>query len=58
MIRYTETDSHKQFYMATANLLNLANPNRIYYDNAPAYDHKTYDKKVQGITELLAKSSR
>ncbi|WP_201553967.1 endonuclease/exonuclease/phosphatase family protein [Psychrobacter sp. 72-O-c] len=56
MIRHTETNSHKQFYIATANLLNLANPNRIYYDNAPAYDNKSYDKKVQGITELLAKA--
>ncbi|MBP2281224.1 endonuclease/exonuclease/phosphatase family metal-dependent hydrolase [Psychrobacter sp. PL15] len=49
-------DNRKQFYIATANLLNLANPNRIYYDNAPAYDHKAYDKKVRGITELLAKT--
>ena len=56
MIRHTETNSHKQFYIATANLLNLVNPNRIYYDNAPAYDNKSYDKKVRGITELLAKA--
>ncbi len=32
-----KADNH-QFYIATANLLNFANPNRIYYDNAPAYN--------------------
>ncbi len=46
----------KQFYVATANLLNFANPNRIYYDNAPAYNQQQYQHKLQGITELLAKA--
>ena len=44
------------FYIATANLLNLANPNRIYYENTPAYDNKSYEKKVSGMTDLLAKA--
>ncbi|WP_201616496.1 endonuclease/exonuclease/phosphatase family protein [Psychrobacter urativorans] len=56
MTNQTRSKDHKQFYIATANLLNFANPNRIYYENAPAYDNETYDKKVQGITELLAKA--
>lgn len=56
MIHHTGTDNQKQFYIATANLLNFANPNRIYYENALAYDNKTYDNKVRGITELLAKA--
>jgi endonuclease/exonuclease/phosphatase family metal-dependent hydrolase len=46
----------KQFYIATANLLNIANPNRIYYDNAPAYTDKEYQHKLRGISDLLAKA--
>lgn len=49
-------DGSKQFYIATANLLNFANPNRTYYDNAPVYDHKAYEHKLHGLTELLAKA--
>ena len=56
MVNQFETDAHKQFYIATANLLNFANPNRTYYENTPPYDKKTYDKKVRGITELLIKA--
>ena len=44
----------KQFYIATANLLNLANPERIYYDNAPAYSHSEYERKLTGLERLLA----
>ena len=50
------TGSSKQFYIATANLLNFANPNRIYYENEPAYDDKAYKHKLQGMTELLSKA--
>ncbi|ALF60529.1 endonuclease/exonuclease/phosphatase family protein [Psychrobacter urativorans] len=56
MVNQFETDAHKQFYIATANLLNFANPNRTYYENTPPYDKKAYDKKVRGITELLVKA--
>ena len=56
MINQFATDTHKQFYIATANLLNFANPNRTYYENTPPYDKKAYDKKVRGITELLIKA--
>ena len=49
-------EGKNQFYIATANLLNFANPNRIYYDNAPAYDNKAYEHKLQGLTDLLAKA--
>ncbi|OLF39499.1 MULTISPECIES: endonuclease/exonuclease/phosphatase family protein [unclassified Psychrobacter] len=56
MDRHTSNDERKQFYIATANLLNFANPNRIYYDNAPAYDQKSYLDKLQGITGLLTKA--
>ena len=34
-------EGKKQFYIATANLLNFANPNRIYYDNAQLAPYKT-----------------
>ncbi|WP_350656489.1 endonuclease/exonuclease/phosphatase family protein [Psychrobacter sp. S1-30-MNA-CIBAN-0213] len=56
MNRHANNDEQKQFYIATANLLNFANPDRIYYDNAPAYDRKAYQHKLQGITELLSKA--
>ena len=44
------------FYIATANLLNLANPNRLYYDNESVYNDKSYAKKVRGLTDLLSKA--
>ncbi|QOD13628.1 endonuclease/exonuclease/phosphatase family protein [Psychrobacter sp. 28M-43] len=50
------TESSKQFYIATANLLNFANPNRTYYENAPAYNDETYEHKLRGLTDLLAKA--
>ena len=50
------TSSSKQFYIATANLLNFANPNRVYYENAPAYDKEAYDHKLRGMTTLLSKA--
>lgn len=56
MNHHSRNDEQKQFYIATANLLNFANPNRIYYDNAPAYDENSYQHKLRGITDLLAKA--
>ncbi|MGP5273102.1 endonuclease/exonuclease/phosphatase family protein [Psychrobacter faecalis] len=56
MVNNAEDNSPKQFYIATANLLNFANPNRIYYENAPAYSDKEYQHKLRGITDLLAKA--
>lgn len=51
-----EDSGQKQFYIATANLLNFANPDRIYYENAPAYSQRQYQHKLCGITDLLAKA--
>ena len=56
MSQYAIAEGKKQFYIATANLLNLANPGRIYYENAPGYDQKTYQRKLNGLTDLLAKA--
>jgi endonuclease/exonuclease/phosphatase family metal-dependent hydrolase len=58
MTSHSNNDNNhgKQFYIATANLLNFANPKRIYYENAPAYDDKAYQHKLRGMTELLAKA--
>lgn len=56
MVNNAEDRSPKQFYIATANLLNFANPNRIYYENAPAYTNNEYEHKLRGITDLLAKT--
>lgn len=52
----TNDSDQKHFYIATANLLNFANPNRIYYENAPAYSQRDYEHKLHGITDLLAKA--
>ena len=49
-----KNNSAKAFYIATANLLNFANPNRIYYDNAPAYNETEYQHKLSGISNLLS----
>lgn len=57
MAQHNTQNNHKQFYIATANLLNFANPKRIYYDNAPAYDEQSYQRKVAGITDLLSKAN-
>ena len=56
MTSNVNSSSQKQFYIATANLLNFANPNRIYYENAPAYSQHEYEHKLHGITDLLAKA--
>lgn len=52
----TGNEHHRQFYIATANLLNFANPNRIYYHNAKPYSDQEYQHKLQGISELLNKA--
>lgn len=44
------------FYIATTNLLNFANPGRIYYENAPAYDERTYQHKLKGLSTLLSQA--
>lgn len=51
------SNSAKQFNIATANLLNFANPGHIYYDNAPAYDNKSYQRKLKGLSQLLGKAN-
>src|SRR5699024_1022124 len=56
MVNNAEDNSPKQFYIATAKLLNFANPKRIYYENAPAYSDNEYQHKLRGITDLLAKA--
>ncbi len=54
MSQYTDTNSH--FHIATANLLNFASPNRIFYENAPAYTYKAYEQKLKGLSDLLSKA--
>ena len=49
-----DTASNNSFYIATANLLNFANPNRIFYENAPAYTNKAYEHKLNGLSSLLS----
>lgn len=56
MTYHVNPDHSRQFYIATANLLNFANPNRPYYDNARPYSDQEYQHKLQGISELLNKA--
>ena len=56
MTQQNHLNSSKSFHIATANLLNLAKPKRIYYDNAQAYDDTAYQHKIKGTTELLSKA--
>lgn len=56
MTYHVNSDRSRQFYIATANLLNFANPNRTYYDNAEPYSDQEYQHKLQGISELLNKA--
>lgn len=46
----------QNFYVATANLLNFANPARTYYENAPEYDQASYQRKLKGLSQLLAQT--
>ena len=46
----------QNFYVATANLLNFANPGRIYYENEPEYDQVSYQRNLTGLSQLLAQT--
>ncbi len=37
--------------VATCNLLNLANPGRIFYDNLEPYSERDYARKVEWLGE-------
>lgn len=39
--------------LATANLLNLALPERVFYNNTPVYNKNDYYKKTKGLANLL-----
>lgn len=54
MNQHNDTNSH--FHIATANLLNFANPNRVFYENAPTYTHNAYEQKLKGLSDLLSKA--
>lgn len=43
----------KSFHIATCNMLNLAMPNRVFYENASPYTDEKYEKKLQGLADLL-----
>lgn len=42
------------FYIATSNVLNFANPNRVYYPNAQPYSTNEYQQKLHSLSQLLA----
>jgi endonuclease/exonuclease/phosphatase family metal-dependent hydrolase len=43
--------NYATLFVATCNLLNLANPHRVYYENQDAYDEREYDRKIGWIGE-------
>lgn len=51
-----QRNNHKHFYIATSNLLNFANPNRVFYENAKPYSNEVYQKKLAGLTQLLTQT--
>lgn len=38
-------------FVATCNLLNLANPHRVYYENQDAYNEREYERKIDWLGE-------
>lgn len=43
--------NYATLFVATCNLLNLANPHRVYYENQDAYDEREYERKIGWIGE-------
>lgn len=44
-----------QMIVATANLLNFALPNRLFYHNTPAYTPEAYQQKIGALAPLIAR---
>lgn len=49
----THTEADAQFIIATANLLNLALPNRVFYHNTDVYSTNVYQQKIHALAPLL-----
>ena len=43
--------NYATLFVATCNLLNLANPHRVYYENQDAYDERDYERKIEWTGE-------
>ena len=43
--------NYATLFVATCNLLNLANPHRVYYENQDPYDEREYERKIDWIGE-------
>jgi endonuclease/exonuclease/phosphatase family metal-dependent hydrolase len=43
--------NYATLFVATCNLLNLANPNRAYYENQDAYTEREYERKIDWTGE-------
>ena len=52
-MQHTTHQKDKTFYIATANLLNFALPERTFYPNTPAYTQAQYQRKLTGLGQLL-----
>ncbi|KQX86805.1 endonuclease/exonuclease/phosphatase family protein [Variovorax sp. Root473] len=45
--------NYATLFVATCNLLNLANPNRVYYENQDPYNEREYERKIDWIGERI-----
>ena len=45
--------NYATLFVATCNLLNLANPHRVYYENQDAYNEREYERKIDWIGERI-----
>ncbi len=43
--------NYATLFVATCNLLNLAAPNRVYYENQDAYTEREYERKIEWTGE-------
>jgi endonuclease/exonuclease/phosphatase family metal-dependent hydrolase len=45
--------NYATLFVATCNLLNLANPQRVFYENQDPYDEREYERKIDWIGERI-----
>jgi endonuclease/exonuclease/phosphatase family metal-dependent hydrolase len=45
--------NYATLFVATCNLLNLANPHRVFYENQDPYDEREYERKIDWIGERI-----
>ncbi|WP_019673948.1 endonuclease/exonuclease/phosphatase family protein [Psychrobacter lutiphocae] len=57
MSNHHRSSQDKEFTVATSNLLNLALPGRLYYENMPAATEAEYQRKLAGLANLMTNAN-